>query len=96
MNESPHPRRDAGVRAETLPDGSAMLYDSRSGMAYALTASAAQVWASCDGTRTLDAIARRLMDIYDAPAGIVQNDIAALLADLQARGLVEWDGGVAA
>ena len=83
-----HPRWRADVLSEVQSDGSAVLYDPRTRVAYALTASAYHVWAACDGTQPAAAIARQLAAIYDAPPDTIRRDVVALLADLGARGLV--------
>ncbi len=76
------------MRCELLPDGSGLLYDPRTQVATAITATAVQVWAACDGTRSPAAIADHLAATYDAPPEVILRDVTALLTDLGARGLL--------
>lgn len=89
--DRPHGRAD--VRLESLPDGSAVLFDPATNMTYAVTASAALVWQACDGTRTPDAIVADLAEIYDAPPDRIAHDVDALLAHFEALGLLQPRGG---
>lgn len=83
------PRRRSDVRRETLPDGSAVLYDPCTEMTYAITASAALVWEACDGVATRAAITARLAEVYDAPSEVIARDVDALLDHLGEAGLLE-------
>ena len=83
------PLRRGDVRSERLPDGSGMLFDPRTGVAYAITASAVLVWDACDGAHSLTAIVDQLAEVYEAPAEIIARDVPALLHDLCGRGLLE-------
>lgn len=87
------PRRRPGVRVESLPDGSAVLYDPTTSMAYAITASAAQIWEWCDGAHDPAAMVAGLAELYDAPAEVIARDVAALIARLRAAGLFEQGAG---
>ena len=82
------PSQRAGVRCELLPDGSGVLYDLATHSAYALTASAIQVWLACDGTTPPAAIADALAAQYDAPPSRILRHVEALLADLTACGVL--------
>ncbi len=91
MTLSP-PRRRPDIRIEHLPDGSAVLFDPRNSMTYAVTQSAAMVWEACDGAHPLDAITDTLADTYDAPREVIARDVDALLSHFQGLGLFEPDG----
>lgn len=88
MSVPAYPERRADVRSEMLPDGSSLLYDPETHLAYALTSSAAAVWDACTGARSPLAIADGLAVAYDAALDRIQRDVELLLRDFQARGLL--------
>lgn len=90
------PRRRSEIRADPLPDGSAVLFDPRTEMAYALTTSAALVWEACDGRHTAAAIVEELTAMYDAPPEVIARDVHALLQHLAASDLLELEAGAGA
>lgn len=92
MNWS-RPQRRSDVRIESLPDGSAVLYDPRTEMTYAVTASATLVWEACDGEHTTTAIAGRLVELYEAPPEVIARDVDAFLRYLTEAGLLERSAG---
>ncbi len=87
------PRRRLGVRIESLPDGSAVLYDPTTRMTYAITASAAQVWEWCDGAHSPAAMVEGLAALYDAPPDVIARDVDALLDRFAEAGLLDRDAG---
>lgn len=80
-------RRRAGVEYQRLADGSAVLVDGR-GDAYALNATAAEVWELCDG-RGGEALLAALLARYAASPARARRSVAALLARLRRLGLLE-------
>lgn len=48
-----------------------------------------RVWLAMQEVDTLDEVVDRLLEEFDAPEGIVRQDIQQLLRDLSAHGLVE-------
>ncbi len=84
--DRPHRRTD--ILSEAQPDGSAVLYDPRTRVAYAVSATALQVWLACDGTQSAAAIADQLGAVYDAPPDRIRRDVDDLLADFNIRGLL--------
>jgi hypothetical protein len=82
------PRRRLDVRAEPLPDGSAVLYDPHRRMTYAITVTAAEVWEWCDGTHTVSAMIDSLARRYDAPEDVITRDVAALVERLSIEQLL--------
>jgi hypothetical protein len=74
---------------ERMPDGSAVLFDPLTQMAYAVSASAALVWETCDGVCTPSEIAEHLAGVYDPPEDVITRDVDALLAHLRELGLLE-------
>jgi hypothetical protein len=76
-----------------LPDGSAVLFDPRTEMAYPLTPTAAIVWETCDGDHTDAAMVEEIGTIFDAPADVIERDVASLLARLSEIGLLETPAG---
>ena len=93
METATCPRRRSDILAEFLPDGSAVLFDPRTEMAYPLTATAAVVWDTCDGAHTPAAMVDELAAVYDAPAEVLDRDVRALLVHLCEIGLLEPSPG---
>ena len=83
------PRRRAGVTSQQLADGSAVLVDEATGSGYALNATAAEVWALCDGQRTLDDIVDALLDRYEATPEQVHESVIALVVHLRDLGMLD-------
>ncbi len=50
------------------------------------------VWRKLDGTRTLRQVARELADDFEAPAGVIEGEVAGLVAVLAARRMVTRKG----
>lgn len=59
-------------------------------MALELTDTAAEVWKSVDGQRTVADIARLLSDGYDVAEHVALADVTELLAELAAADLVSY------
>ena len=55
---------------------------------FALNATAAAVWDLLATESTFDELLERLASTYEAPSGTLRADLEALLASLQARGLI--------
>ena len=87
------PRRREGITVESLPDGSAVLYDDSRKQAFPLSSSGARIWEICDGTRTPNAIASELEAIYDAPRDVIDRDVDAFLKQLEELELLEGTSG---
>jgi hypothetical protein len=87
------PRQRSDIVTEHLPDGSAVLFDQGKTTAYPISASAAMLWDACDGTEPVTALVDRLVAVYDVPAELAARDVAMLLRDLEAKGLLATDGG---
>jgi hypothetical protein len=83
------PLRRADVLADSLPDGSAVLYDPCSERVYAISSTAAWVWGACDGTQAIEGLVNRLLETFEADPNTVYKDIGVLLHDLRESGLVE-------
>jgi len=89
------PCRRSDVLSEFLPDGSAVVYDPRTELAYSLTATAAVIWETCDGTHTSDAMVEQLTGLFEASADVIEGDVQALLGHLSELGLLEPTAGAA-
>ncbi len=85
------PRGRDDVVFQQMPDGSGVLVDPVVNGTYALNATAAEVWALCDGQHTVDDIAGALLDRYDATPEEIDESLAALLAHLKELGVLEQD-----
>jgi pyrroloquinoline quinone biosynthesis protein D len=71
-----------------LLDGELVLFDQRSGRAFVLNVTGAEVWALCDGRRTLGAVAQVLAERYGLPAPRALADVGDLIDGLERAGLV--------
>ena len=70
-------------------DGESLLYSARRDEASALNRTATEIWALCDGTRTIGAIARALGQRYGVDEAYLLADVMAVVTTLRARGLVD-------
>lgn len=59
---------------------------------FTLNETARAVWAKLDGTRPLAAVVRELLAEYDAPDGVVQEDVVGLLQELLDRRMIVANG----
>jgi len=86
------PMKDASVRDELLADGGMILYHTTANLLTTLNPTAALVWEYCDGRHDFAMIAAEIRDIFpDVPT--MEEDVATILRDLQARGLLRSDEG---
>jgi len=83
-----HPKlaRRARLRFDEREQKHMLLYPERGLL---LNASAAAIVELCDGTRTVDEIVEALASASGAPRDRIAADVAALLASLGDKGLVE-------
>jgi PqqD family protein of HPr-rel-A system len=81
------PRPVAEVSGHLLDD-ELVLFDRRSGQAFVLNPTGAQVWELCDGSRTLAVVAKTLADRYDLPAAQALADVGELVDALEQAGLL--------
>ncbi len=96
MESASRPRRRTDVLAEFLADGSAVLYDPRTEIAYPLTATAAVVWETCDGAHTATTKVDELAALFEAPSEVIERDVQALLGQLAEIGLLDPSPGAIA
>lgn len=81
-------RRRQEVRVEAVEDG--LVAQSADGQAvHLLNRTAAFIWERCDGARTAEEIAGELAAETDEGLERVRADVAATLADLRDKGLLE-------
>jgi len=74
---------------QSLPDGSALLYDTDSATAYPITESAAVAWMLSDGEHSIDEITDELEAQFDANRQTIASDLSNLFEDLQIKGLLQ-------
>ena len=77
------------VHVQNLPDGSALLFDTATAIAYPITESAARIWELCDGTRTAGQIVDELESCYEIDRGTLEKDTLHLIEDLVGRELLD-------
>lgn len=84
------PRARGDVTAVVL-DGEAVIH--RAGRVHALDPVATLVWRCCDGDASVDQIAAELAEVFAAPRATVTRDVAAVVDELAALGLLTADSG---
>lgn len=90
MIDTSRPKRRAGVRAKDI-GGETILYDTDREAIHVLNATAGVVWELCDGSHSVQEIAGRLAEAFEATddAGLdVESDVVDVLATLAKRGLL--------
>jgi PqqD family protein of HPr-rel-A system len=91
------PRHRASVLELDMSDG-VILYDDAASLVHHLNPSAAVIWHICDGTGTLEELARDLAEEYGLDLDLISEQIAQVVAEFDALGLVENsanpDGGL--
>lgn len=55
---------------------------------FTLNETGRDIWNKIDGSRTVAAVVRELAEEYDAPAGLLEGDVAGLLEELLVRKIV--------
>lgn len=82
-------------RVSSLPfqkmNDEVLVVDPRTREVHLLNATATRIWELLDTPRTAAEIAQVLADEFDAPAEVLRVDVAASLAELDAKGLVGAD-----
>ena len=69
-------------------DGSTILLDIGSGRTFSLDDVATHVWMALTETLTIAGAVARLREEFDAPAGVIERDVAELVQSLVDRGLI--------
>ena len=88
MDGSAKPRLPRGVklRRDEVRQRWTLLAPER---IFEVDATAAAVLELCDGERDLAAIVAELARRYNAPAGVIEKDVAKMLGDLEAKRVLE-------
>ena len=84
------PRARGDVTSVVL-DGEAVIH--RAGRVHALDPVATLVWRCCDGDASVDQIAAELADVFAMPRATVTRDVATVVDELAALGLLTADTG---
>jgi PqqD family protein of HPr-rel-A system len=82
------PRRHANVLELDLEDG-LILYDRDSSLVHHLNPSARIVWFLCDGSASVRELAQEIADEYGLDPGPIRSQVADLVGELDAVGLLE-------
>ena len=82
------PRKAADVLELDMGDG-IILYNHDSNLVHHLNPSAAILWALCDGDASVEQLALEVAEEYALDHEQVEREIAELIAELDALGLVE-------
>jgi len=82
-----NPERRPDVETFILPDGSCLLFDSRTDEGHVLNAVGALVWDYCDGTLGAEQIADELASLLPEAAEL-REDVRAMISALAGKGLL--------
>jgi PqqD family protein of HPr-rel-A system len=82
------PQRKAGILALDMGDG-VILYNHDSSLVHHLSPSASVIWNLLDGDVTPDALATEISEEYGIDRGEVSKQVADLIQELDALGLIE-------
>ena len=82
------PRKVADVLELDMGDG-IILYNHDSNLVHHLNPSAAVLWQLCDGDASVEQLALEVAEEYGLDRATVEREIAELIAELDALGLVE-------
>jgi hypothetical protein len=77
---------------EFVSEGECLVYIPALDHASALNRSATEIWALCDGTKSIRSIVRTLADRYGLDEELLLDDIASTVSMLCERGLIELAG----
>jgi hypothetical protein len=80
------PRRSAAVAGEATPEGSITV--TSGARVVELNATAAALWALCDGRTAVSEIVLAAHTLFASPADTIEHDILATLQTLEQQGLV--------
>ena len=69
-------------------DTETLVVDVQGGMLYPLNAVATRIWQLCDGTRSIDAIGRALLDEFEVDEATIRADGDRFIAELQTARLL--------
>ena len=79
-------------RREDVPwkvlDDTVIILDLKEGDFFELDEVAARIWNGLDGVRTIEELARALVDQYGIDIETARSDVIAFVSDLYAKGLV--------
>jgi hypothetical protein len=90
MTEHDVPRRRATLVHEVAASDETVVYDEAGKQLVALNPTAAAVWYLIDGSRSVAAIVDLIVESVSTDRATVTRDVTGFLADLDARGLLEW------
>lgn len=85
------PRKDADVLELDMGDG-LILYNHDGDLVHHLNPSAGIVWALCDGSVSVSELGADIADTYGLDPGVVSAEVASVIAEFQALGLVDDAG----
>jgi hypothetical protein len=74
---------------ETTVGSEVVLMSLESGECYGLGETGSDVWRLLDKPTQLDPVIAALRESYEAPPGVIEQDVAELLEELLQRGLIE-------
>jgi len=72
----------------TRSGDSTVLLDPRTGGYFSLSEVGARIWELCDGSTSVDEIAQRVAEEYDAPLETIRSDTLELVDELESEGLL--------
>jgi peroxiredoxin/uncharacterized membrane protein YphA (DoxX/SURF4 family) len=85
------PLKNPDVEDELLPDAGMVLYNRATAKVLTLNATAAFVWESCDGQRTVASLVEEVRELFPAAATEIEADIRRLLDRLLRNRMISLD-----
>ena len=82
-------KRREKVDSQPLPDGSGLLFDSATAIAYPITESAMRIWQLCDGEHDVGSIVDELEAHYEVDRATVEADAQKLIEELVEKQLLD-------
>ncbi len=95
MIQTPHSWVDAIKELGESANGEAILYNAPQGKAHRINATALEVLKLCNGERTINEIAEKLAEIYNADLEVLKKDIIEIIekfAELKIVGEGPFEG----
>ena len=82
------PKRAETIESQPLPDGSGLLFDPATAMAYPISPSAMRIWQLCDGSHQVASIVDELQEHYEVDRLTLEQDTVKLLEDFAEKQLL--------
>jgi len=90
LDRTSKPKRHSEVSVDELKDG-CVLYDSENELVHILNATAAAIYLSCDGSRSIEEINGEIAQTFHRPPDEILSDTERTIIELEQKGLITWE-----